>query len=60
MNIKKKVNNMNEEQKKLIKKLNEDNKTLLELHKSWIAYAKGMLVIGILAVLIFIIFQVIN
>lgn len=51
---------MNEEQKKLIKKLNEDNKTLLELHKSWIVYAKGMLVIGILAVLIFIIFQFIN
>lgn len=55
-----KVNNMNEKQKKMINKLNEDNKNLAELHKSWIVYAKGMLVIGVLAILFIIIFQLVN
>ena len=43
---------MNDKYKKIIDKLNEDNKQLNEAHQSMISYSKGMIVIGILAVVV--------
>lgn len=42
---------MTEQQKRLIKKLNEDNKKLNELHKDWIQYAHAKILIGFILIL---------
>lgn len=50
---------MNADQKKMIKKLNDDNKQLTNLHKSWIELSKVYIIAGIgivvilLAILLF-------
>lgn len=46
---------MNEEQKKIVDKIKEDNKHFDETHKSWIEYSKGRIIIGVIFVIILII-----
>lgn len=41
---------MNTKQKQLLTKLNNDNAQLASAHKDWIAYSKGRIIIGALAV----------
>lgn len=38
---------MNEKQRKMVKKLNDDNKKLNDLHKSWIELSKLQILVGI-------------
>ena len=43
---------MKEEHRKVIEKLNEDNKHLNEAHKSQVQFAKGNIIFGILVVIV--------
>ena len=38
---------MTEKQSKIIEKLNQDNKSLSDAHKSWVEYSKGRIILGI-------------
>ena len=46
---------MTDEQKKLIKKLNQDNEKLNQMHNTMIEYSKYKFIVGILVVFILII-----
>lgn len=46
---------MNKAQKRLIKKLNEDNSYLQQGHESMVQYSRGMILIGILTVIVLVI-----
>lgn len=48
---------MNQEQKKIIKKLNEDNKKLNRMHETMVEYANYKLAVGIIvAIVLFLIY----
>lgn len=48
---------MNEQQKRIIQKLNTDNKSFAVSHQTQISYAKGMIVLSLLATAFFLIMR---
>ena len=51
---------MTDEQKKLVEKLNKDNKKLNRIHQTQVEYAKCKVVLGILIVIVLIVLYVIR